>query len=253
MIIGYIKNHSTLIEFKIQNNEVLKVSSDLSQIRDKAYSLILLNSKDESIEAISKIIENESKHCPVVTDSSVNLDLEALESLSSSEMATFTQKIFKSWVLKNNLNLIENNFNTVKHLSNLWLNDRNAFFEELWFTLKTNIGASNVEIIFHDLKEPTEAQKEKGAKNQLMYAYVKGTKNQQIFEAKDAQTNLMQEYKNEFTGAFQITEFSKDKEELIITSKLKLSPILVLIKTAEFNSIQKSLFSGVFNALAQEV
>ena len=62
----------------------------------------------------------------------------------------------------------------------------------------------------------------------------------------------MIDYKNEFNTAFEITEFSKEKEELVITSKLKLSPILILIKTSEFNSIQKAIFSGIFNSLAQE-
>lgn len=252
MIIGYIKNHSTLIEFHTKNNEITKVSTDLSKVRDTNYSLLILNSNDETIEQLDKVIEAEGKHCPVVTDSSVNLPLETLESINAQELKDISSKVFKSWVLKNNLNLIEGLYNTTKHLDNLWLNDRNAFFEEIWFLLKTNIGASKIDIIFHDLKEPSDAQKEKGAKNQLIYAIVKGEKNQQIFEAKEAQNNLMQEYKNEFNSAFQITEFSKEKQELVITSKLKLSPILILIRTAEFNSIQKSLFTGIFNSLAQE-
>jgi hypothetical protein len=252
MIIGYIKNHSTLVEFHTKNNEVSKISTDLSKVRDTNYNLLILNSTDETIEQLDKTIEAEGKHCPVVTDSSVNLSLEILDSISAQELETISSKIFKSWVLKNNLNLIESLYNTTKHLDNLWLNDRNAFFEEMWFLLKTNIGADKIDIIFHDLKEPTDAQKEKGAKNQLIYAIVKGEKNQQIFEAKEAQNNLMIEYKNEFNSAFQITDFSKEKQELVITSKLKLSPILILIKTAEFNSIQKSLFTGLFNSIAQE-
>lgn len=252
MIIGYIKNHSTLIEFHIKNDQISKVSSDLSKVRDTNYNLIILNSKDESIDQITKVIESEGRHCPVVSDSSVNLSLETLERLSAQDLNIVSRKIFNSWVLKNNLNLIENLYSTTNHLDNLWLNDRNAFFEEMWFLLKTNIGADKIEIIFHDLKEPSDAQKEKGAKNQLIYAVVKGKKNQQIFEAKEAQNNLMQDYKNEFNTAFQITEFSKDKQELVITSKLKLSPILILIKTAEFNSIQKALFSGIFNSIGLE-
>ena len=67
----------------------------------------------------------------------------------------------------------------------LLTNDRNAFFEELWFILKTNLATHELNIIFHDLKEPTEKQKEKGAKSQLCYSFVSGKKTPQIFDGKE--------------------------------------------------------------------
>ena len=33
------------------------------------------------------------------------------------------------------------------HLLGLWPNDRSGFFEELWFILKTNLGAPNMKLI----------------------------------------------------------------------------------------------------------
>ena len=195
MEIAYIKNHSSLVHFELnpKSEEVKKVNKDLTDLSETSYSLIIFQNDEDNLNNLSKIIEIESKFCPVVPDTSLNLNLETIESMSRSDISSLVAKISKSWVLKNNLDLIENNYKVTNHLKSLWLNDRNSFFEELWFLLKTNLFTSQLDIIFHDLKEPTEAQKEKGAKPELMYAVVKGNKKQQIFEAKDQESKLMEE------------------------------------------------------------
>jgi len=253
MKIAYIKSHTSMTEFKLDEKaqNITKVTKDLTDLKETSYSLIIFSNNEENLVAISGIIEHESKFCPVVPDSSLGLDLEKIESLECSDLLLLNHKITKSWVLKNNLSLIENNYKVTNHLKDLWQNDRNSFFEELWFILKTNLATSKLEIIFHDLKEPTDAQKEKGAKAELMYAVVKGNKTQQIFEAKELESKLMQEYKNEFNTSFEITDYSREKNELVITSKIKLSPILILAKLADFNSIQQALFKGIFESISE--
>ena len=75
----------------------------------------------------------------------------------------------------------------------------------------TNLATTNLNIIFHDLKEPTEKQAEKGEKPRLCFSYVQGTKVPHLFEGKAKEEVLMKEYESEFSDVFTITDFSVEK------------------------------------------
>jgi hypothetical protein len=46
----------------------------------------------------------------------------------------------------------------------LWPNDRTGFFEEFWFTLRSQLGASEMTIIYNDMLKATK----EGEKNKLI-------------------------------------------------------------------------------------
>lgn len=251
MIIGFVKNSSAFIQLKLDQNALSKeeIITDLSQIEQIDLSLLIFDDKEESIDSVLNILQQEGKYCPLIPLSSLNLEFDELKSMPVKELIALYEKVSRAWTYSNNLSLIEgfNNYST--HLKDLWINDRNAFFEELWFSLKRNLATHELSIIFNDLKEPTDKQKEKGHKSELVYAVVKGHKKQQIFEGKEIESKLMNHYKDEFTGDFNISEYDQERGELVFTSKIKLSPILIMAKVNELTSLQRSLLKGIFSSL----
>lgn len=198
---------------------------------------------------LASYINKEEKFYPIFTLESINQDTENLESLNYEQLLELYKKVSARWILNNNLKTIEQLAPTTKYLKDLWVKDRNSFFEELWFFLKTNLATTELNLIFHDLKEPTEKQAEKGEKPKLCFSYVQGEKIPQLFEGKDKEAVLMKEYEKDFTEIFQITDYSSERGLLTACAKIELSPILIMAKLPDLNQIQQSVLIGLFNGL----
>lgn len=198
---------------------------------------------------LASYIEKEHKFYPIFTAESLNQDLESIKLLNYEQLLELYQKVSTRWLLNNNLKSIEQLPPITNYLKDLWVKDRNSFFEELWFFLKTNLATTELSIIFHDLKELTEKQSEKGEKPKLCYSYVQGEKIPQLFEGKDKEAVLMKEYEKDFTEIFHITDYSSERGLLTACAKIDLSPILIMAKVSELNQIQQSVLIGLFNGL----
>src|SRR5690606_6425631 len=125
-----------------------------------ALSLLLIDEglKDENF---ANLLEEEKKYYPIVEAQTVGVDLEAFESLQSTDFLNLYTKIQTRWVLNNNIQTIEQIYGTINYMRELWINDRGSFFEELWFMIKTNLGTSSLTIVFNDLKEAMNKEKDK--------------------------------------------------------------------------------------------
>ena len=102
-------------------------------------------------------------------------------------------------------------------------------------------------LIFHDL---IEENPEKNEKAQLKYSVCRGKKSPQIFDAKEKENLIMENYKNDFSDHFQVTEYNSQKGQLVATMRIGLSPILIMAKLPQFNQLQQSILIGLFSGLS---
>lgn len=254
-----------LTKIALANSENTAVIFDLN-FKEKSFNsrrVEILSLPDEEIDSLfydqndnyptlENLIQKEEKFYPITTLQTLGLSKEACESMEFPELAKSYEKATTRWVLQNNIKQIEQLYPTIKYLKDLWVRDRNSFFEELWFIVKSNLASNELNIIFHDLKEPSEKQAEKGEKPSLCFSYVKGAKIPHLFEGNESEEFLMKEYEAEFGQFFNITEYSSEKNQLIACAKIGLSPILIMARVNSLNQLQQSVLIALFTGLQED-
>lgn len=248
--VGFLKSESqTLVKsFDRGSKEVNSYTINSEEIKKEPLNLLFFQG-EETAQELGQFIKDEHKFYPILDSSSVGLNIDSFDSLGVEGLNNVFEKINHRWLLSKNIQTVESMFTTITYLKDLWINDRNAFFEELWFAIRTNLGTTQLRIIFNDLKMPTAAAKEKGEKPVLCQSFVQGEKVPQIFEGTDAEEKLMKEYKNEFNEGFNITEYNSDSGQLVFCANIEKSPILVMAELSSLNQLQRSILAGFFNGL----
>lgn len=247
--IGFIKSESQFSIFKVDTNTQEIESNILDTIEISKSNLnLLFYTNEEDIQGLAKVIEEENKFYPVLNSNSLGVSLDDFSQYNSKDAMDVFSKVSSRWLLNNNIQTIEQVYSLISYLRDLWKNDRNNFFEELWYLIKTNLGTTDLSVIFHDL---IEENPEKNEKAQLKYSTCKGKKSPEIFDATDSESVVMENYKNDFQEEFQITEYNSEKGELVAALRIGLSPILIMAKTPQFNQLQQSILIAIFSGLKE--
>ena len=248
--IGLVKSESQFLlkELNLDSSSVESRVMDTVEIKETNLNLLFFLGQNPP-EGLQKTFADEEKFYPVVSADSLGLDQESFESLSFEELVDIYTKISARWLLNNNIKTVEQIYPTITYLRDLWKTDRNAFFEELWFLLKTNLGTTELTAIFHDVRE---SNSEKNDKPSLSYSYVHGNKAPQIFEGQEKEEKVMKDYQNEFGEFFNITEFDSSLGRMVATVQIGLSPILIMARLKTFNQLQKSILIAIFTGLQEQ-
>jgi hypothetical protein len=248
--IGFVKSNSQILLKEVDrvNQTCESKICDSLEIKELDLSLLLFDQKDE-LDQLQSTFNEEGKFYPVSPANSFGLEKDVFEQLGANELMDVLARVNARWILNNNIKTIEQLYSLITYLKDLWINDRNSFFEELWFVLKTNLASQELTMIFHDLKQPSDAQKEKGEKPKLCYSFVSGNKTPQIFDGSDRESKIMSDYEKEFNDIFSITEFDSSNGRLVAACKIDLSPILIMAKLNSFNQLQQSILIAIFSGL----
>lgn len=248
--IGFVKSINQIILKDIDkaNRSADSIIFDSVELKDKELNLLLFDESDE-LEGLENTFKEEGKYYPVTSANPLGLEKEVFEQLGADELLDVYSRVNARWILNNNIKTIEQVYSLITYLRDMWVNDRNSFFEELWFILKTNLATHELTMIFNDVKEPSEKQKEKGEKPKLCHSFVSGSKYPQIFDGSDKEDKIMADYEKDFVDMFNITEFDSNTGHLIATAKVDLSPILIMAKLNTFNQLQQSILIALFSGL----
>lgn len=248
--IGYLKSENQFLvtDFDKNSQALNKKTLDVVELKETALNLLLI---DESLEEelFANLLEGEKKFYPILEAKTFGIDLDTFDSFRSADFIDLYTKVQSRWTLSNNIQTIEQIYGVINYMKNLWLNDRGSFFEELWFTIKTNLGTNALTIIFNDLKEAQNKEKDKPS---LIHSFVTGEKLPNIFEGAEKEAELMKSYAQDFGNAFEVTEFDPTKGRLVATSQIGLSPILIMAELSSFTQLQKSLMVALFSGLQVE-
>ena len=245
--VGFIKSDSQINVLNIDpvTKNIGQKIVDAIELKDINFQL-LITSESVQMDDLEESFSSEKKFYPIVSSQQFNLSNDEFSKLNFEELVELYQKVNSRWILSNNIKTVETMYPLITYLKDLWVNDRSAFFEELWFVLKTNLATSELTMVYHDV---TGSEEEEKGKPQLINAAISGEKIPNIEPAKDSQDKLMEDYKHHFTEAFQITEFSPQKGELVATATINLSPILIMGRLSGLNQLQNSIITGIFAGL----
>ncbi len=243
--LGITKNDHQIIvktfeEGKAPTSKIL----DLNEIREQNLQGFFYLSDLKSEDFINQL-ESETKFYPVRLAQEFQLTTDKFESLDREEALKLLEKVREAWILQNNISFIEEIFKVRTHLNNLWPNDRTGFFEEFWFSLRSQLGASEITIIYNDMIKATKD----GEKNKLIKVKVSGTRIPEPQTPLEADEAVYKHYEKELTQPLEITEYNKEKGHLVIAGGLKKSPILIMAKVYGLTRIQKAVLTSITDGL----
>jgi len=190
-------------------------------------------------------LENELKFYPIRSNSEFGLSAESFEKLSYDEARVVFDKMRENWILQNNISLMEEIFKVRNHLLGLWPNDRSGFFEELWFILRTNLGATNLKLIYNDMIKA----KNDNEKNKLIKVKIVGERFPEMRSVDEMDEMVLKSYEKEFGSTFNITDYNKEKGQLVICATIKKSPVLIMTNVYQLTRLQKAILSSLFEGL----
>lgn len=244
--VAHIKSDNQFIyrTFNAENVETKII--DLGELSDLEVQALIYEDSLYENDEVKEIISEQAKFFPIRSSAEVNLASEKFEKLDNDSMESIFKKMNSNWTLQNNITLLEELFTVITHLNKLWPNDRTTFFEELWFILKSNLGAKELKIIFNDI----ELAKKETEKNKLIKARIEGKKLPHPFTGGEFEDKVMGHYEKEFGPEFSIAEFNQDKGELVLTCMIKKSPVLIMAKVYEISRIQKAVLKSLFDGLS---
>lgn len=200
---------------------------------------------DQKNEDFMTGLEQEIKFYPIRSNEEFNLSLEMFEKLSYDEARKIFDKMRENWILQNNISLMEEIFKVRNHLLGLWPNDRSGFFEELWFILKTNLGATNLKLIYNDMIK----SKNEHEKNKLVKVKVQGERFPELATCTEMDEVVLKSYEKDFGNIFDITDYNKEKGQLVICATIKKSPVLIMANIFQLTRLQKAILSSLFDGL----
>lgn len=190
-------------------------------------------------------LESELKFYPIRSNAEFGLTAEKFEKLSYDEAKVVFDKMRENWILQNNISLIEELFKVRTHLLGLFPNDRSGFFEELWFILKSNLGATNLKLIYNDMiKAKTENEK-----NKLVKVKIVGERFPELTSVDEMDEMVLKSYDKNFGNLFDITDYNKEKGQLVICATIKKSPVLIMTNIYQLTRLQKAILTSLFEGL----
>ncbi|NOT79760.1 MAG: hypothetical protein HOP07_12270 [Bacteriovoracaceae bacterium] len=190
-------------------------------------------------------LESELKFYPIRSSSEFSLNADVFEKMSYDDARIVFDKMRENWILQNNISMIEEMFKVRNHLLSLWPNDRAGFFEELWFILKTNLGATNIKLIYNDLIKA----KNENDKNKLVKVKIIGERFPEMTSVDEMDEVVLKSYEKDFGNTFDITDYNKEKGQLVICGTIKKSPVLIMANVYQLTRLQKAIISSLFDGL----
>jgi hypothetical protein len=243
--LAFLKSsHQIMLKsFNLKENSAEALTIDIDDLGDKNIQIMFFPDEMENADAIASL-NSYAKYFPLIKASAHQLTEESFQELTIESSWQISKEIMSRLLLKNNLNTLKEIFPLSAHFKNLWTKDRYAFFHELWFLLRSNLGSPEVKIFFHDVIEK-ESETEK---HKLVLSKLEGTHKANIEAAKAPEIEVFKIYENKFEGRFQVAEYFSEKGDLLLLCHVEKSPIMIMAKTFEFNQLQEALLSTLMKS-----
>jgi hypothetical protein len=247
--VGFIKseNQFLLKSFDHDSNDQGKVL-DLSEIKSADIQALFYEENLIESEDLKSALLEDSKYFPIRSSNDVKVNFDNFEKLDFDSAKTIFSKVHDNWLLQNNVTLVEELFKVINHLNSLWPNDRTTFFEELWFILKSNLGAKSLRVIFNDI----QMGKKEHEKNKLIQVKVEGERIPNPVEGGELEAKIMKNYEKDFNQNFEVIEYDSEKGQIVMTATIKKSPVVIMAEVYELNRMQKAIIGSLFNGLSEE-
>ena len=238
--LAFIKNNQQIVlrQFKGETiGDRVITEEDLRHIPLQA----LLAHDFQNLADLQGVIPDLGRHYPVRTQEETGLSLENFEQLGALDAQKVVRKINSQWETSANLNLLENLFPIITRLKGLWPNDRNTFFEELWYLLRANLGARTLIMLYNGISESNE---------KLVKIKVEGEVLPNSTAAAEVDLALWSHYEAEMGPNFSNINYQAGKGDWVSSASIMQSPVLIMAKIHQYNPLQKALLKSLFDGLS---
>jgi len=243
--LAYLVSEQKAIIKSLNNEPALFLSPD--EINNEEFHALLYNKELEETELFSFLTEA-VRFTPVLEAGSVEITPDSFESLSAEKGNTLYQIMRDSWTLQNTISLLNELVDVANHLRGLWVGDRSAFFEELWFVMKRVLCPTSLQLI-HNEVDPTSKESQKLKLKQVL---IKGTRHPQPQDGTELESKLMENYQGYFNSVFELCEYSKERGEIVLTATVNKSPLLIMATLPGLTPLQSSLLTPLFDLLQRD-
>lgn len=252
--LGFIRSSSQVLikELNWQQNSLESKIIDVTDLPDQNLQALFIHD-NEHFSSLVSILEKEKAFYPILDAQDENLTISSFENLPAQQFKDLYLKVLNRWTMHQNFNSIENSWKITNHFRDLWKKDRISFFEEFWYWMKRNLGASDLTILFNDVisTEEKDENNEKKERPKLTQALLSGTKKANFQQGTAKEKELMQNYLDKFHDVFEVTEFNPSKGQFVATAQVERSPIIFMARTPQLNQLQRTLLASIFNGLQQ--
>jgi hypothetical protein len=250
--LGFIRSSSQVLikELDWTQNSLQSKIIDVTDLPDQNLQGLFIDD-NEHFNSLVSLLEKEKSYYPIIDAKDDSLSLTSFEAMPVQHFKDLYLKILYRWTLHQNFNSIEEIWKITNHFRELWKKDRLSFFEELWYWMKRNTGATDFSIIFNDVisSEEKDENNEKKERPKLTQALLTGSKKANFISGSAKEKELMQNYLEKFHDVFEVTEFNGAKGHFVATAQIERSPMIFMARTAQLNQLQRTLLAALFNGL----
>lgn len=250
--LGFIRSSSQVLikELNWVQNSLESKIIDVTDLPEQNLQGLFIED-NEHFSSMVNILEKEKAHYPILDARDENLGLSAFETMPAQQFKDTYLRVLNRWTMHQNFNSIENMWTITNHFRDLWKKDRVSFFEEFWYWMKRNLGATDMSIIFNDVvsSEEKDENNEKKERPKLTQSLLSGTKTANFVAGGQKEKELMQTYLEKFHDVFEVTEFNPTKGQFVATAQIERSPMIFMARTAQVNQLQRTLLAAIFNGL----
>lgn len=243
--IAYINSSAQFLLGEFSDDCSINIKKiDTSELSNTNINALIYN--EERIDSeLLETLQSEIKFFPIRSSSDINIDIDTFEKMDFKSAKNLFINIQGTWVLQNNISVVDELIPILTHLSQLYPNERTSFFEELWFILSSTLGATNLKLIYNDLKKAEKPNE----KNKLIKSKIEGQKMPLPLPGEEVDTILMNSYEKNFSSEFEILEYDNDRGELVIAMKVNQGPVLIMANTIQVTKLQKALLKSIFDGI----
>lgn len=250
--LGFVRSSSQALirELDWQRNTIESKIIDVTDLPDQNLQGLFIDD-NEHFSSLISLLEKEKPFYPIIDAKDEGLNFLSFEGLPVTQLRDLELKVTNRWTMYQNFNSLENIWTLTNHMRDLWKRDRMSFFEELWYWLKRNLGASDLTILFNDVIHTVEQDEnsEKKDRPKLVQSLLSGTKKANFHQGGAKEKELMQTYLDKFHDVFEITEFNATKGQFVATAQVNRSPMIFMARVPQLNQLQRTLLAALFNGL----
>jgi hypothetical protein len=250
--LGFIRSGSQVLikELDWAENSIEAKIIDVTDLPDQNIQGLFVDD-NEHFNSLVGLLEKEKSYYPILDAKDDSLSLSSFEAMPAQQFKDLYLKVLNRWIVYQNFNSIEDIWKITNHFRELWKKDRLSFFEELWYWLKRNIGATDLSIIFNDVisTEEKDENNERKERPKLTQALLTGGKKANFISGSAKEKELMQNYLEKFHDVFEVTEFNGSKGYFVATAQIERSPMIFMARTVQLNQLQRTLLAALFNGL----